>query len=66
MSDLNSFNFKIDPTNYHALSIVANEPVNAFGGHRVWREFPKAQAYTIPRDTGVKIDTLDFQGCLQP
>jgi hypothetical protein len=46
--------------------IVNNEHVNPFVGRRVWREFPKAQVHVILGDTDVKLDTPNFQGCLQP
>lgn len=46
--------------------IVENELVNPFARRGMRRKFPKAQAYVISRDAGVKLYTPDFQGGLQP
>jgi hypothetical protein len=46
--------------------IIENEPINHFAGRGVWRKFPTTQAHAIPREVCVKLDTLGFQGCLQP
>jgi hypothetical protein len=44
--------------------IVESEPVNSFA--RAQKKFPTAQAHAILQEAGVKLDTMGFQGCLQP
>jgi hypothetical protein len=45
--------------------IAENELVNPFAWCGVQRKFPMAQAHTIPREAGVKLNTPNFQVCLQ-
>jgi hypothetical protein len=37
--------------------IIESEPINPYTGHRVWKEFPTAQAHAIPRDKSIKLYT---------